>query len=162
MHITFDFDHTLCILPREAQTGDLDWGPKISIPFGEIVEQFKSLQEQGHTVSILTTRMDENMATVHDFVTEQGLKPANIWNTNFEWKATFLNKLLVQGIKIDQHWDDNMTEFSEIKANETLDHVDFKLVLPPSFHLGTEVLQIIDPRNPTPDQQKLMWMLIRG
>lgn len=147
--ITFDFDRTLCFLPREQSP----WGGE-SVPFEFVIDEFWRLRGEGHSVNILTTRMDATMETVHLFVREHGLLVDNIWNTSFLPKADYLVK---HGLHTDWHFDDNPEEFYSMEKHKQFENTKFTFVYydygPPRF---------IDMRNLTEEDHGNIWRYIRG
>lgn len=147
--ITFDFDRTLCLVPREENpfTGK-------SIPFDMVIEQYRIHQNAGHSMNILTTRLDATMQTVHDFVAEFNLKPDNIWNTNFKLKGRFLKE---NSIHVDHHYDDNPEEFAYMKK-----HLEFQDMGMTLVYSDIGQYRFIDYNNQTDKDKRDIWRYIRG
>lgn len=124
---TFDFDSTLLHIPfRDLFDTEREEFP-VGVPFQQVIDLMKQRKEDGHTVAILTTRMDEHMEEVHKFVEHFDLPVSFVWNTNFEWKAKFMLDLLDDGLSIFEHFDDNPEEFFHVQNEERLNHVKFTL-----------------------------------
>ncbi len=154
--ITFDFDRTLCLSSIHDQAG-FSFAPHRSIPSEMMVDKFHTMSDEGHSVNILTTRMDAYMDEVHEFVKAFNLKPDNVWNTNFVWKSTFIHRLMLEeGIRIDEHIDDNPHEFELMISNDVLDHVKLSLVI---SEYGSPP-KIIDYRNIPDEDRGTIWRLM--
>jgi hypothetical protein len=127
--ITFDFDRTLCLVSKVQAEMEHIPDPQ-HIPFEMVVDEFRRLQDEGHSVNILTTRLDKFMPDVHDFLQEFDLHPDNVWNTNMAWKAHFISGLRDrEGITVDHHFDDNPEEFQQLLRFTFAGQVDFTLCL---------------------------------
>jgi hypothetical protein len=128
---TFDFDSTLCLaspLQMSDWTEEERKGREFGIPFEPMLDRARWLNEQGHMVALLTTRKDEHMSEVHEFVEHFELPFNFVWNTNFRWKAEFMLEILDEGLSIHHHFDDNIEEFGFIQKQKRLNHVGFSLI----------------------------------
>lgn len=88
MKVSFDFDDTLY----------------------KVIDKLIAHYEAGDEIYIVTTRMDEDMQEVRDFVEKYKLPVIGIYNTNFSWKRNTLKRL-----QIDLHYDDNVEELARIR-----------------------------------------------
>lgn len=153
MIITFDFDRTLSFHSVFSYFGNGSL-----IPFGKTLEKFAEFQEAGHSVNILTTRMDIDMPAVNIFLEEYNLEPDNVWNTNFKKKAVFAKKLFLEkNILIDHHFDDDPTEFKFFNDDITFANMEQTLVY---SNIGR--FRFIDMKNQTDDDKRDIWRMIRG
>lgn len=147
--ITFDFDRTLCQIPREQNPWD-----GTSFPFEMVIDEFWRLRGEGHSVNILTSRKDATMDTVHLFVQEQGLIVDNIWNTNFVAKADYL---VQNSLHTDWHFDDCPDEFYAMEKHKQFDKTKFTLV-----YTDFGESRFIDMKNQTEKDTHDIWRYVRG
>lgn len=94
--ITFDFDETI------QNKGEL-------VP--EIAELMWKHHSAGDEVRVLTTRMDEWVPDVEEFIEAHSLPAIGVWNTNFIWKAEWVEKTKT---KIHTHFDNNPTDLVKL------------------------------------------------
>jgi len=99
--ISFDFDDTLTLPEYDEEQGIwISVGPNLNT-----VARMRQYHEQGYRVIILTSRLDEYMEEVRNFVKKYDLPVSEIHNTNGKPKGPFLEQFGVL-----KHFDDSPDE----------------------------------------------------
>ena len=117
--VSFDFDDTLQLTPWDSEKADwagydLDNQP-LSFPNERIFDILRQYKEKDWKVIIVTTRNDEYMPEVHEFIKKHNLPVEEVHNTNMSWKKNTLKRL-----NVHTHYDDNKDELRKLKHTKII------------------------------------------
>jgi len=104
------FDDTIAKnVPKDPSDPE---GYQIQVPNEKIINAIKGHIARGDKVILVTTRMDEYMQEVHEFLRQHNIPIAeeDVYNTNMNWKRRTLKRL-----GVDIHYDDYKEELKRIK-----------------------------------------------